>query len=742
MAKHRYSFARRIAVGGMAEVLLTLQQGIAGFEKLVVVKRILPQLRDDGRFVEMFLNEARLAASLRHPNIVEIYDVVRDHDEFFIVMEYLSGEDVRTIFKRARREDFAVPVGVACRMIADAASGLEYAHTAVGSNGEPLGIVHRDVGPTNLLVTYTGVTKLVDFGVAKANVHNIYTKPGTIKGKYGYSSPEQVQHQELDARSDVFSLAVVLWELLTGRRLFTGKTPAEVLQAVMEKRILPPSALNPRVPRELDEVLAGALHRDRDRRTQSAQDLLTQLDSVLGNLRLHVGTHQVGSWMKTVLSEFYDERREVEQEVIAGGSGVYAASTAELPAAFRTSTSAGTGNPGGSSFTSGVDFSRSSYVSAVQGTDYPGVVPPGYAVVRWRRLLWAVLAILFISLLGVSFMLGRWLPDRPHSDPMPTRGLSAPATVAFLLRVNPPGARVDVDGKRFDQLVGTDGVLIEVIPNGEVELSITKEGYQKTIRRVRSPDHGTLNVFVNLVREEPEGLPPDETSAGASAPPPETPRAETGRGEDAASSRKPPPRASRSPAKRRAAPAGLLRASASIITNPPGALIEVAGRRAGRSPIRDLRLEPNTSHHVTARMPGFRVWSGTIRLPPKAVRTYVVSLEPSSESAAGAVSAGGDGGSESPSASRVRVPRSRVGDASTGARLFGSRCQTCHEKNETPVVPGDKTARQWVSFFAYGKHQRYVPLRGSVTVSEMADIKAFLMKHAYDVESDVAAGIR
>ena len=228
----------------MAEVLLARQQGIAGFEKLVVIKRILPQLRGDGRFVEMFLNEARLAAALHHPNIVEIYNIDRETEDFFIVMEYLSGEDLRLILRRAKREDFRIPVAIACRIIADAVAGLDFAHSATDTQGRPLGLVHRDVGPTNIMVTYTGTTKLLDFGVAKANVHNIYTKPGTLKGKYGYASPEQVQHHELDSRSDIFSVAVVMWEMLTIRRLFRGDSPGEVLKAVMERQIPPPSSYN------------------------------------------------------------------------------------------------------------------------------------------------------------------------------------------------------------------------------------------------------------------------------------------------------------------------------------------------------------------------------------------------------------------------------------------------------------------------------------------------------------------
>ena len=767
MSKHKYKFARRIAVGGMAEVLLARQQGLAGFEKLVVVKRILPQLRDDGRFVEMFLNEARLAASLRHPNIVEIYDVVRDHDDFFIVMEYLSGEDARTILRRARREDFAVPVGVACRVVADAASGLEYAHTSVGRDGKPLGIVHRDVGPTNLLVTYTGVTKLLDFGLAKANVHNIYTKPGTLKGKYGYASPEQVQHQELDARSDVFSLAVVLWELLTVRRLFSGRTPAEVLQAVMERRVPPPSAFNPLVPRELDEVVAAALQRDRDRRTASAQALCAQLEQVLEKLRLHAGKHQVGSWMQTALAEHYDERREVEQAVVAGTEGgELEGEVAEIPSAFQNLRSSASPRPSvtppdlaadlvdSSQISSHVSshVSHFSRISPLEGVDRSVGVRVDTVPVpdRSRGLLWIVLAVLLLSMVGVAFLFGRVMSDPSRSTAASTGSLQPPvgSKVAFLLRVNPPGAQLDVDGRPFDQQVGPDGVLVEAPPDRDVELVVKKTGYRTAVRRVRSPEQGTFNVYLNLRPDQARALRSPElarTSTSAVGPSGgRPPGAEPGNGVRRAG-RAAIARARRRHARRRGGRSSSARPvapSVSIVTDPPGALVEVDGRLAGRTPLSDLRLEPERAYRVVARLPGFEAWSETVRLPADRERTFDVTLKPVQVAPEPAVASRSGTGAGATATAPVRVARDRVGDVAVGARLFEDRCRTCHGQTASNVEPRDKTVRQWISFFAYGKHRRHVPLRGVLTVSELADIKAYLMKNAFDVESDTAAGIR
>lgn len=301
MTKPEYQFVRKLGAGGMAEVFEARQLGVSGFEKQVVVKRLLPHLRQDGQFVEMFLAEARLAAGLHHPNIVEVYDIQRTADDFFIVMEYLAGPDLRTILRTTREKGMKIPVGITCRLVADIAAGLEFAHTAQDADGHPLGIVHRDISPTNILVTYAGVPKLLDFGVAKANSHNIYTRPGTMKGKYGYASPEQVQHKSIDARSDVFALGVILHELLVGRQLFRGANPAAVVSAVMEAKIPAPSALNPEVSEELDHIIAGVLTRSRDRRTQTAGLLHEQLERLMLFEGLETSSHDVGAWVEATV---------------------------------------------------------------------------------------------------------------------------------------------------------------------------------------------------------------------------------------------------------------------------------------------------------------------------------------------------------------------------------------------------------------------------------------------------------
>src|SRR5438067_12165066 len=209
-----YRLQRRLARGGMAEVFLARLVGVEGFERRVAIKRILPHLSDSEEFRAMFLDEARLAAQLTHPNIVHIYDFGKVDDYYFIAMEYVDGVDIGRIIRRAKERP--VPFELAARILADTCAGLDFAHKAVDAVGRKLDVVHRDVTPQNVLVTYDGAVKLVDFGIAKAQFAAGRTRPGVVKGKYAYMSPEQVEGRSLDGRSDVFSAGICLYELITG----------------------------------------------------------------------------------------------------------------------------------------------------------------------------------------------------------------------------------------------------------------------------------------------------------------------------------------------------------------------------------------------------------------------------------------------------------------------------------------------------------------------------------------------
>src|SRR5262245_33004676 len=257
----KYLLVGDIAVGGMAEVFLAVHKGVEGFIKVVVIKRVLPQLTSNPDFVRMFVDEARLAARLEHPNIVRTYEFGEVNGHYFTAMEYLPGEDLFKALSNLSLSRQSMPLHIAVGITAQVCHGLHFAHQFTDTAGKPLNLVHRDINPANILITYGGEVKIIDFGVAKTEA-NLRTISGTIKGKVAYMPPEQVLGREVDQRADIFSAGVVLWEVLTGRPLFLRNNEAATLYAIMNAPIHPPSKLRPRS----EERRVGKESRSRGRR--------------------------------------------------------------------------------------------------------------------------------------------------------------------------------------------------------------------------------------------------------------------------------------------------------------------------------------------------------------------------------------------------------------------------------------------------------------------------------------------
>jgi serine/threonine-protein kinase len=267
----RYRLLGLLGQGGMGRLYIAERRGVQGFVKIVALKRILPHLADSARLRDMFLNEARIAARLEHPNIVATYELGEVEGKYFISMEYLPGEDLLAVIHRSQGGQ-VIPIEIAAALAQQAAQGLHYAHDARDGQGRLIGLVHRDVNPRNIFVTYHGVVKLLDFGMVR-NPAGPKSVPGVFKGNYGYCAPEQLESGRVDRRTDVFCLGIVLWECLTGARLFDAATDVETIDAVRSRRVLRPSALRPEVPPALDEIALRALARDPGRRHQSAHEL-------------------------------------------------------------------------------------------------------------------------------------------------------------------------------------------------------------------------------------------------------------------------------------------------------------------------------------------------------------------------------------------------------------------------------------------------------------------------------------
>jgi len=300
----RYRVVEEIGIGGMATVHLARMDGPGGFQKWVAIKRIHPNLVEDDQFVDMFLDEARIAAGINHANVAQVFDLGKDEGTYWIAMEYLHGEPLREIMRRCEERNQLISVDVASRICADAAEGLHAAHELRGKNGQLLGLVHRDVTPHNLFVTYEGYTKVVDFGIAKVADRLSETRAGTLKGKFAYMSPEQVRGQDdVDRTTDVFALGVVLWELTTGHRLFRMDTDLDTLEKVQACVVPPPSTIIPGYPIELESVVMKALAKKKPERYQTARELSRALQLYLQRRAVLIGPEEISGFIRELFAD-------------------------------------------------------------------------------------------------------------------------------------------------------------------------------------------------------------------------------------------------------------------------------------------------------------------------------------------------------------------------------------------------------------------------------------------------------
>jgi serine/threonine protein kinase len=307
----KYLLLDRIGVGGMAEIWRGRQFGAAGFQKQLVIKKILQHLADNDEFVRMFIDEAKIAVSLQHANVVQIFDLGAVHKEYFIAMEYVLGKDLLNLLIRCTHLRIRVPHKLAVFIIAETLKGLEAAHHAVDSRGNPLHIVHRDVSPSNVLISYEGEVKIGDFGVAKASRREAATRSGAMKGKLGYMSPEQVTGEEIDHRADLFGAGIMFYEMLAMNRLFHGKTELETLMLVRDCDIdAAIEKLPDGIAPSLIDILRKALDRDRDKRFQSASEFLDALLDHLFNEKIRVSGQDMSRFMKSVFAKEIDEELE------------------------------------------------------------------------------------------------------------------------------------------------------------------------------------------------------------------------------------------------------------------------------------------------------------------------------------------------------------------------------------------------------------------------------------------------
>jgi serine/threonine-protein kinase len=441
----RFQIIGRLATGGMAEVYLALSGELPGFRTLIVVKRILPHLAQNRQFIGMFLDEARLAALLDHPNVVRIIEVGHDGEEYYLAMELVQGKPLSAVLRKAAREKRPPTPALSAYIMAQAASGLGYAHALTDGDGRPLGVVHRDVSPQNVLLSFEGAVKLIDFGVARAFGRVAHTSPGGLKGKIEYMSPEQASAEDVDHRADVFALGIVLWEVLTGRRLYRRETELATMRAILDDAIPRPSEVAD-VPPELEAVVMRALRKKRDGRFSSAHEMAQALEryafSQEGFSPVQLATYMKGlfaseflQWRKTATAALDMEVDRTERSPRAVETPAAEPQTQGPTMALRPGHSAA-----GVSFTpelrsatissQGAHSSQPAMRSSGSAISGSGVEPPSR---RDRLWVYGGLSAL-VAITGV----GAWLLARP-SVPLPAHP-APPAIVAPVAPVAAPPA--------------------------------------------------------------------------------------------------------------------------------------------------------------------------------------------------------------------------------------------------------------------------------------------------------------
>jgi serine/threonine protein kinase len=469
----RYELLKKLAAGGMGQVFLARRKGV-GFEKLVVLKRILPHLVEDEEFFTMFLDEARLTARLNHPNIAQIFDVEAEAGQHLVVMEYVAGEDVRRLEKKARQSGSKIPLGAILRIIADASAGLDYAHKARDEQGNPMGLVHRDISPQNVLVGFDGGVKLIDFGVAKAAGRAQHTTTGVLKGKFPYMSPEQAEGEELDGRSDIFALGIVMWELLCDKRLFKGDNDMMSQRLVKQCQVPPPSSIDKKLPKQLDAIVLKALAKNRDDRYEDANALRLAIEEYVMATSTPASSAHLAAYMQKLYAEQIERQRDpANLDELGPDSNLegFSGGPMATPAPGRSrSRSQPSGTRSGVKTGGAAQMSQDAFDAAGPTVKARTRSQAGEAKSSVAAPL--IIAALALALGGV----GVWAyltqikppqaavqPPVPEVKPPPVKPVEAapagggetpppvvqPAQLAFRVQSEPPGAEVEYGGRRL-----------------------------------------------------------------------------------------------------------------------------------------------------------------------------------------------------------------------------------------------------------------------------------------------------
>jgi serine/threonine-protein kinase len=425
----KYQLLHKLATGGMGEVWLARQSGPAGFDRFVAVKRLLPNLAENNEFVQMFLDEARLVARLTHPNICQVYEFGSEKGMYYLSMEYMHGEPLSSLLERSLKEKKPIDTGLVAYIIAQALDGLHFAHERKDEHGVPLGIVHRDISPSNIFVTYDGTVKLLDFGIAKAAHRLTQTVAGAIKGKFGYIAPEVYRGETIDRRVDLFAMGVVLWELLLRRRLYKRETEYEVLRAIVEEAPPDPRQYDPKIPEELCVAAMKALAKQPADRFQTGQEMRKQIAAYLRVLPKEIDADGLAELMQNLYGQVWIDLRASVLDSFKDASGDI--SGADVLNATKTDSSVSKVSGGGGNFSRSVNSPP-----PLSGTALSVPTPPPK-----RSNLPVILAGVggaLVAAIGAGWFLLKPGPETP-TFPQPQDPIAQGPDTTKPLKTTPPG---------------------------------------------------------------------------------------------------------------------------------------------------------------------------------------------------------------------------------------------------------------------------------------------------------------
>lgn len=485
----RYDAVCQLATGGMAEIVLARLHGPSGFQRPVVIKRMLPHLARSPEFVTMFLDEARIVAGIRHPNVVHVHELGHENDELFLVMEYLEGEPASVIVPRLRKNDARLPFELAAFVTAEACAGLHAAHELTDDSGQPLNVVHRDISPQNIFVTYSGAVKVLDFGIAMAADRVTRTETGQFKGKFEYSSPEQCVGLALDRRSDIFSLGIFLYELSTLTRLFKRGSHMLTMRAICESPIVPPHEVVPGYPRVLSDVVMRALERRPKARYQTALEMRRALLTAMKQISSDVAPEET---LGKRMHDLFPDRMREKEAMLRGaetGAPVHAVPATEtdidieVPLAFEDALPADSAE---------ADALDSRLEALLRDDAQSGATPFATAAVPSRRSWSVPLLLLGGGVIGAAIAVGA---VSRHSTPSPSPlAVSASAAPSALASGATPS------GIAATPSAATSASATSVAPSASVVVHVETSPSGSHVL-VNGVDRGTTPADVSLARD-------------------------------------------------------------------------------------------------------------------------------------------------------------------------------------------------------------------------------------------------